>query len=151
MAIRAASIAGMLAIGAILFGDPLMKLLGVRISSFQIAGGLVLCVFGMRKGLGISRGFVDSTKDPASIPLASPLMAGPGTLSLSILLANQVGAIITIIAMLIMLVLITIGMIYSESVSRLMGRTGMIITSHIMGLILVAFAVQFIITGLTNA
>ena len=150
MAVRASLIAASIAAGAIVIGEPLLDVLGVRLSSFRIAGGLILGVFGIRSGLGISRGFVGSAEDPASIPLASPLMAGPGMISMSILLGDEVGVPITLFAIVLMVLLALACMLSSRKIARIIGNDGAAVISRVMGLVLVAVSVQFILAGFTE-
>ena len=98
MALRACLIAGAILIGAALIGDWLLRQLGITLPAFRIAGGLLLfaVAFEMVLGLRLERDAKDAEQaveehvhDMAAFPLAIPLMAGPGAITATILLAGQ--------------------------------------------------------------
>ena len=150
MAIRATAIAALIAAGAALLGGPFLEFMGVRLGSFRIAGGIVLLLFGLKSGLGISAGRGSAGADPTSTPLASPLITGPGVISVSILLSTQVGIYTCLAAIAIAMAVILLGMLSANAVRRRVGDSGALVVSRVMGLVLSAVAVQFIVRGLAG-
>ncbi|MCX6777708.1 MAG: MarC family protein [Candidatus Micrarchaeota archaeon] len=146
---RSIAIAGMLGLLAGLFGSFLLELLGVRLSSFKIYGGLMLLIFGVESGLGISLGeHKKSDKfDIAAVPLASPLLTGPGAMSSIMLLALNYGEILTMAALAACLFVCLVCLRFSKWISERVSEGALNVVSRIMGIILVAFAVQFIMAG----
>jgi multiple antibiotic resistance protein len=162
VAIRAALIAfGILAFFG-LGGEVLLRLLGVGLPAFRISGGLLLfwiafeMVFERRNERKQHTADIAITEDHirnvAAFPLAIPLMAGPGAITAVILLAGRADGRLTYLAAL--LILIALGVLaclvvffMAERVSKLLGVTGNVVLSRLLGVILAGLAVQFIING----
>ena len=98
VAVRASVIAGAILIGAALVGDRLLNVLEISLSAFRIAGGLLLfwiaaeMVFGVRsrhEGEAAEQAIEERVRNVAAFPLAVPLLAGPGAITATILLAGQ--------------------------------------------------------------
>ena len=161
-AIRAAGIAGAVLIAFAIVGEPLIGFLGISLPAFRIAGGLLLfaiafeMVFGRREDrkTATAQNAVehDDLHNVAVFPLAIPLMAGPAAISATILLASQApGAsgmigLLVIIALLIGVCLIVF--VAANEFERILGETGRIVVSRLLGLILAALAVQFVADGI---
>lgn len=162
VAIRAALIAfGILAFFG-LGGEVLLRLLGVGLPAFRISGGLLLfwiafeMVFERRNERKQHTADIAITEDHirnvAAFPLAIPLMAGPGAITAVILLAGRADGRLTYLTAL--LILIALGVLaclvvffMAERVSKLLGVTGNVVLSRLLGVILAGLAVQFIING----
>ncbi|MCB8821154.1 MarC family protein [Microvirga rosea] len=162
VAIRASLIAFCILAFFGLGGEVLLRLLGVGIPAFRISGGLLLfwiafeMVFERRNERKQHTADVAITEDHirnvAAFPLAIPLMAGPGAITAVILLAGRANGDVVYLSSLI--ALIGLGVIScfavfmaAERVSRLLGVTGNIVLSRLLGVILAGLAVQFIING----
>jgi len=160
---RACIAAGLILIAFALGGTLIFRIFGITIEAFRIAGGLILWVVAMDMLHGerrtqesrpeIAEGAVK--EDVAVTPLAMPMLAGPGAISTIIVLAGQaqaVGEKIVVLAaivatMAISLVVLRVG----ERVVLRMGQTGIRVMTRIMGLLLAAIAVQFVLTGVRDA
>ncbi len=149
-----------------LFGQSLLDALGIGIPAFRIAGGLLLfwisfeMVFEQRtkRKSSVARTAVDEDHihNIAAFPLAIPLMAGPGTITATMLLAGNAGAnpmkigalvvVIALVALSCFLVLLA-----SERISRFLGITGNMVLSRLLGVVLAALAVQFVLDGIRMA
>lgn len=146
---RAVMIAWILGVFVLLFGSLILDVLSVRISSFQIFGGIMLLVFGIQFAYGFSFSKKRHKEfDVAAVPLASPLLMGPGAISAVMLLAVQFGPIITLGAMTAGLLVCLVFMWFSKFFCDVLNEQTVKVISRIMGMILVAFAVQFITKGL---
>jgi len=143
-------------------GEVLLRLLGVGIPAFRISGGLLLfwiafeMVFERRNERKQNTANVAITEDHirnvAAFPLAIPLMAGPGAITATILLAGRadgdpvyLGSLLALIALGVMCCFAVF--MAAERVSRMLGVTGNIVLSRLLGVILAGLAVQFIING----
>ncbi|MET0276727.1 MAG: MarC family protein [Pseudorhodoplanes sp.] len=162
VAVRASLIAFAILCGAALVGDWLLRQLGIGLPAFRIAGGLLLfsiaseMVFGVR----LVRQSVDAelvveehVRNLAAFPLAIPLMAGPGAITAAILLAGRASGNPVQLACLIAVIAIVLGLclaafLLGERVAKLLGTTGNIVLERLLGVILAALAVQFVIDGL---
>ena len=162
VALRGTIIAFFILLGAGLGGAKLLSLLGISLSAFRIAGGLLLLssaaemVFdrrGQRQQELASKAIsVDHVRNIAAFPLAIPLLAGPGAITAMILLAGRAeGDLSKLIALYALAGLVMfacyIAFRAAERISMLMGITGRAVISRLLGIILAALAVQFVIDG----
>jgi multiple antibiotic resistance protein len=143
-------------------GTQIFRLFGITIDAFRVAGGLILWVVAMDMLHGVRRtqeGHEEiaesSTKeDVALTPLAMPMLAGPGAISTVMVLAAQATAtekVAVYAAVLFTMAVSWIVLRVGERVVRRMGGTSIRVMTRIMGLLLAAIAVQFVITGGKNA
>jgi multiple antibiotic resistance protein len=162
VAVRASVIAfGILAFFG-LGGEKLLTLLGVGLPAFRISGGLLLfwiafeMVFERRterkQQTADSAVTQDHIRNVAAFPLAIPLMAGPGAITAVILLAGRASGDLGLLGILVALIALGVASCFlvfmmAERVSRLLGVTGNVVLSRLLGVILAGLAVQFIING----
>jgi multiple antibiotic resistance protein len=166
VAIRASIIAfGLLAFFA-LVGDVLLRVLGVSLPAFRIAGGLLLfwiafeMVFERRntrkQATADTAITTDHIQNVAAFPLAIPLMAGPGALTATMLLAGRANgdplqlAILVGIAGFVVLCC-TLTFFMATPISKMLGVTGNVVLTRLLGVILAAMAVQFVVDGVRAA
>jgi multiple antibiotic resistance protein len=131
--------------------------MGIRLRSLQVAGGLILCVFGLQMVFGWIKqtgASVDKGRDLAVFPLAVPAIAGPGAITAVILLTdNDVYSVHeqaeTAVVLVIVLALNYLLLLLSGVILRIIGRPGAAILTRVMGIILTALSVQFVLTGLS--
>ena len=143
-------------------GEVLLRLLGVGLPAFRIAGGLLLfwiafeMVFERSSDRKQHTAEVAITQDHirnvAAFPLAIPLMAGPGAITAMILLAGRAEASPLALALLLALVAAVMFACLAvfaaaEPIARLLGVTGQAVLTRLLGVILAALAVQFVIDG----
>ena len=162
--LRASIIAFTILLAAGLGGAKLLDLLGISLSAFRIAGGLLLLsaaaemVFDRRSqrltATAETAITVDHVKNIAAFPLAIPLMAGPGAITAMILLAGRAeGRLDYLVALYAVAACVMAAcflcFLMAERISALMGITGRAVTSRLLGIILAALAVQFVIDGVT--
>lgn len=162
VAMRGTIIAFFILLGAGLGGAKLLSLLGISLSAFRIAGGLLLLssaaemVFdrrGQRQQELASKAItLDHVQNIAAFPLAIPLLAGPGAITAMILLAGRAEGDASKLIVLYGLAGLVMFACYlafraAERISMLMGITGRAVISRLLGIILAALAVQFIIDG----
>ncbi len=162
VALRAAVIAGGILTGTALIGDWLLRQLGITLPAFRIAGGLLLfsiaseMVFGVRierQSKAAEQAVEEHVRNIAAFPLAIPLLAGPGALTATILLSGQaafrplyIGILIAVIAAVAALCLVVF--LLAARIERALGTTGNVLLSRLLGVLLAALAVQYVIDGL---
>lgn len=166
VAIRACVIAFLIMGFFGLAGDVLLKALGVSLPAFRIAGGLLLfwiafeMVFERRNERKQQTAEVAITKDHiqnvAAFPLAIPLMAGPGALTAMMLLAGRANGDPVLLGTLVLISGLVIAsclavFLMAAPIARLLGVTGNIVLTRLLGVILAAMAVQFVIDGIARA
>jgi multiple antibiotic resistance protein len=165
VAVRASVIAGAILIGAALVGDQLLNVLEISLPAFRIAGGLLLfwiaaeMVFGVRsrhEGEAAEQAIEERVRNVAAFPLAVPLLAGPGAITATILLSGQAGGRpLLLVALIAVVVLVAVSCLVTflsaERISGLLGMTGNIVLSRLLGVLLAALAVQYVIDGIRTA
>lgn len=161
VALRASLIAAAVLIGAALIGEWLLRTLAISLPAFRIAGGLLLfsiaseMVFGLRtqrQSQTAEQAVEERVRNIAAFPLAIPLMAGPGAITATVLLAGRSGGDLIRLSLLIgvivaVLLLCLIAFALAERISRVFGTTGNIVLSRLLGVLLAALAVQFVVDG----
>ena len=158
IALRATAVAaGVLALFAF-FGEALLGFVGISMPAFRIAGGILLfltaldMLFERRTKRREDKTQDDIPDDPSVFPLAIPLIAGPGAIaSVILLLGEKPGAegmiMVLGVTALTLLVLMLI-MMASSVLDRLLGKTGIDVITRILGMLLAALSVQFVLDGL---
>lgn len=147
-------IAGGLLFVFLLFGNSLLSLLGITIPALQIGGALILALLGLELMLGISFENAKVKKSelpPYAVLIGTPLITGPGVITTTVLLTSQYGMAPVAVAAVIALFIVWFIFRQANYVEKAVGVTGMKIMSKIMGLITVAIAAQFAITGIKAA
>src|SRR5262249_51435988 len=161
VAIRACLIAGSILAGSAFIGDWLLRKLGISLPAFRIAGGLLLfsiaseMVFGVRierQSRAAEQALEEQVRNIAAFPLGIPLMAGPGAITATVLLAGQADGRTELMAVLIGVVIAVVGVCGTvffivAPIGRLLGITGNVVLERLLGVLLAALAVQFVIDG----
>ena len=133
----------------IVMGPAILKLLGITVADFMVAGGILLFIIAMSDLLTNEKKQrrVD-IESLGTVPLGVPLITGPAVLTTSILLVNEYGFIMTSVSVLINIFLA--GLIFSlaEPLNRLLGKAGARIVSKIAMLFLAAIAVMIVRKGI---
>ncbi len=159
---RASVTAGAILAGSALIGDWLLAKLGISLSAFRIAGGLLLFSIASEMVLGVrlrresetaEEAIEERVRNIATVPLAIPLMAGPGAITATVLLAGRADADPTLLALLIAVVALIavacwLAFVFAERISGLLGMTGNIVLSRLLGVLLAALAVQYVVDGI---
>jgi len=166
MALRGVGIAALVLLAFSLGGQALLSALGVSLAAFRIAGGLLLFLLAMDMILARHTGARSTTdqeqdearqhKDISVFPLAIPLIAGPGAMTSLLLLMGRAGEDPMLLTALFALLLLVLGLclaalLLSEHLMRLLGITGANVVSRVLGIILAALAVQFVLDGLRGS
>ena len=160
VAVRASIIAGVILAGSALIGDWLLETLQISLAAFRIAGLLLFSiasemVFGVRirrEGEAAEQAVEERVRNIAAFPLAIPLMAGPGAITATVLLAGHAhGNWLLIASLLVVIILVAACCIaaffFAERISGLLGMTGNIVLSRLLGVLLAALAVQYVVDG----
>jgi len=147
---RATLVAGMLIIVFIFLGKALLEFFGISVGSFKIAGGIILLIIGISYVLDLKFRTNKTYEHDITVPMATPLIAGAGVLTSSIILVSLYGFWIPLVAAIINLFIFWLLMRYSNYLHKIIGHQGAEILSRIMGLILAALAVEFVISGIIS-
>lgn len=150
-AVNLASLIAGITLAVFLFGGPLiLRLLGISIPSFKVAGGLVLLIISVNFILGTAtkQDQQKISKNAAIMIIGVPLITGPGVLTTIIILRQTYGLLTTSLGALASMVITWLFLMGADIVHWLLRDKGMEIASRIMGLLLAAIAVQFILGGI---
>ncbi len=134
------------------YGEGLLASLGITIEALRISGGLLLfyTAFNMiTREIKYTK--VEGEGDISVFPMSIPLLAGPGSLTVSILLFSNTQSAseqLSVFAAIVSICLLTfLGMVFSKYVKNIVGRTGDEILRRFLGVLLAALAIQFIVDG----
>lgn len=141
----------LVAIGFIFLGRFIFKALGISVSDFQVAGGLILLGLAGRELIGGRDGPRDDDAEFGVVPLGMPLIAGPALLTALLLLVDTVGVIYTLLSLLVNLLLVEVGFRYARRVENLLSKQGLNGVSKLIALLLAAIAVSLIRRGWQTA
>lgn len=138
-------------------GEALLTALGISMDALRVAGGILLfnTAFRMITSAPLPDKPTEPTLGDISVyPLAIPLTAGPGTLTLTVLLAADadglVGQWLVVAAAFFVLGLVLMGALMATQIRRLVGKTGDEIIQRLLGVILAALAIQFVANGING-
>lgn len=148
---------------AVWFGQTILEVFGVRIASFQVGGGilaLLMAIDMLQARVSASKQTREEAREAGTrpsvgvVPLGIPLLAGPGSISLAIVGAEQAAGGTEMIGLtgvvLLLGVVILVVLRLADPIGRILGRTGINIITRLMGLVLAAVAIEFIATGMSD-
>jgi len=163
VALRTTLIAsGMLLVFA-LFGDDLLRIIGISLAGVRVGGGILLLllsidiVFGHSIGPPAPTSGSESEQDDISVfPLATPIVAGPGAITAIVVRASEAGnrwldTTLLLVALAAVMLLTYLGFLIAGTIERWLGATGMNVVSRILGILLAALSAEMILTGLKQS
>ena len=161
MAVRAVAVASLILIVFALFGEALLHGLGIELASFRIAGGIMLFLIALemvfekrtqRREDRAARVTPEEAEDVSIFPMAMPMIAGPGSIaSVMLLMARNDGlerSAVVMAALGANLVLTLVALLAAGPLMRLLGAKIEAVITRLLGVLLAALAVQFVIDGL---
>jgi len=132
-------------------GLEILNIFGLSIYSFEVAGGILLLIISIR--ILISGSFHEGAESPESIgavPIAMPLLVGPGAITTTIFNLQAYGIMVTILAVVVVLAVTWVILRFMHRIYRFLGKTGAIVIARVMALFIAAIAIQYILTGVTH-
>jgi len=160
IALRACAIGMGILIVFALFGEAVLAFIGISMPAFRVAGGILLfltaldMLFERRTKRREDQSEEAEYDDPSVFPLAIPLIAGPGAIASVILLTGQkpgvegLALVLAITALVLGVVMILF--LASGLLERALGKTGITVVTRLLGMLLAALSVQFVLDGLRN-
>ena len=160
IALRACAIGMAILIAFALFGESILTFIGISMPAFRVAGGILLfltaldMLFERRTKRREDQSGEDDYDDPSVFPLAIPLIAGPGAIASVILLTGQKPgleglALVLAITALVLGVCLAL-FLASSLLERALGKTGITVVTRLLGMLLAALSVQFVLDGLSD-
>jgi len=158
IAIRASLIAaGLLFLFAFL-GEQVLGFIGISMPAFRIAGGILLfltaldMLFERRTKRREGQADAEDVPDPSVFPIAIPLIAGPGAIASVILLTGEadgtIGMVSVLLVMVAVLMLAFLFFLSANLIERALGKTGIVVVTRLLGMLLAALSVQFVLDGI---
>ena len=139
---KASLVSGVIMITFLFIGEELLKLIGIYVNSFAVAGSFVLFFLALEMILGI-RIYRDEEASSASIvPIAFPLIAGAGTMTTLLSLRSQFYTVNIIIAIILNIIIVYIVLKSSSKIERMLGKNGLGVIRKTFGVVLLAIAVK---------
>lgn len=165
IAIRACILGAVLLTAFGLFGEAVLGFIGISMPAFRIAGGLLLFLTALEMLFGrrtrrrqdqTESGEAEPGDDPSVFPLAIPLLAGPGGIASIILLTEQTGGQPWAMAGILGVMTAIFGIVFvlfllADVIERALGETGILVVTRLLGMLLAALSVQFVLDGIVNS
>ncbi|RJS90262.1 MarC family protein [Candidatus Bathyarchaeota archaeon] len=132
-----------------LVGQQIFILFGISMESFMIAGGILLLLIAVK--MLLTGSWEESRVSPESVgivPIAIPLLVGPGAITTTILNIRIFNVAVTAVSVLIVFFIVWITLRFIDPIYRLLGRSGSLIIARVMALIIAAIAVEYILEGI---
>lgn len=162
MALRGTAVAAGILLLFFFSGDHLLRVLGISLPAFRIAGGTLLFLLALDMVVVRQSGLRSATvreqeeavqrHDVSVFPLAFPLIAGPGAITTVLLMAGRPSDIVmtlgTLGVLLLVLSLALASLWFAPHLARLLGETGTNVISRLLGIVLCALATQYVIDGI---
>jgi multiple antibiotic resistance protein len=139
---KASIVAGIIMIVFLFVGEELLKLIGIDVHSFAVAGSFVLFFLALEMILGIRIYKEEASSSASIVPLAFPLIAGAGTMTTLLSLRSQYETINIIIAIFLNIVLVYAVLKSSAKIEKLLGKNGLGVIRKTFGVVLLAIAVK---------
>jgi len=131
-----------------LAGQQLLVLFGISIQSFMIAGGILLLLLSVEILLRGERVQKTPGEDVGIVPIAFPLLVGPGAITTTMISIQRDGLEVAIPSILIVMFLTWVVLRLTDRINRLLGRTGSAVIARVLAVFIAAIAIQFIIDGI---
>ena len=131
-------------------GTELLLLFGITVYSFMIAGGILLLILAMqmmfRGGIGGDTAY--SPDEIGVVPIAFPLLVGPGAITTTIVSLQTYGIVVALLSIAIVMAVCWVVLRFLDRIDSMLGKRGTAVLSTLMAVFIAAIAVQFILTGI---
>lgn len=140
------------------FGEAVLGFVGISMPAFRIAGGILLFLTALdmlfERRTQRRKGQASAANDPSVFPLATPLMAGPGAMATMILLTGEAqgwNELIAVHLVMIAVISVVVAFFFTAGLQeRALGETGINVVTRLLGMLLAALSVQFVLDGLKD-
>jgi multiple antibiotic resistance protein len=134
-------------------GQEVFAIFGLSIYAFEIAGGILLLIIAIRilvTGSSSSQTNLESPESLGAVPIAMPLLVGPGAITTTIFNLQSYGTLVAIVAVIIVLSVTWVILRFINGIYRVLGKTGSVVIARVMALLIAGIAIQYILTGTTH-
>jgi multiple antibiotic resistance protein len=147
---KASIVAGLIMIAFLFVGEEILKLIGIDVSSFAVAGSLVIFFLALEMILGITFYRDDAPETASIVPIAFPLIAGAGTMTSILSLRAEYYVENIIVAIIINIIFVYLVLKSSRRIARVLGKTGLAVIRKVFGVILLAISVKLFASNVTG-
>lgn len=144
---KASIVAGVIMIGFLFVGKNILNLIGIDVNSFAVAGSLIIFFIALEMIMGISIYKNDVPETASIVPIAFPIIAGPGSLTTLLSLRAEFELINIIIAVILNIIVVYIILKSTNLMSKILGKPGIAIIQKVFGIILLSIAVKLFATN----
>ena len=145
---KASIVAACIMVAFLFIGEEILKLIGVDVNSFAVAGAFVIFFLSIEMILGISLYQDDEPNTASIVPLAFPLIAGAGTLTTLLSMRAEFGVLNIIVAIVLNTIFVYLVLKSSNRIERILGTNGLSVIRKVFGVILMAIAVKLFATNI---
>jgi multiple antibiotic resistance protein len=133
-------------------GQQIFNLFGISIFAFEIAGGILLLIVSIKilSSSGNQNENVESPESLGAVPIAIPLLVGPGAITTAIFNLQSYDIYVTALSVLIVMAITWVILRVMGGVYKVLGKTGALVIARVMALLIAAIAVQYILIGVTH-
>lgn len=140
-----------IAISLAVAGNYILSFFNINLASLRVGGGILLMVIAIEMLGGLPRTkSLESHNEVAIVPIATPLLVGPGTMTTIIVLSASYSIIALMVSILFVVLITYLLLRYSELLSRVIGRNGIRALGRFMTIIIAAFAAQLLYAGISE-
>ncbi|MEK9750767.1 MAG: MarC family protein [Flavobacteriaceae bacterium] len=139
---KASLVAGVIMIAFLFVGEKILRIIGIDVNSFAVAGAFVLFLLGLEMILGINIFGEDAPETASIVPIAFPLIAGAGTMTSLLSLRAEYEVENIIVAIILNLILVYVVLKSSKKIEEVVGQNGLMVIRKVFGIILMAIAVK---------
>lgn len=147
---KASIVAGIMMIAFLFVGEEILKLIGIDVNSFAVAGAFIIFFLAIEMVLGITLYKDDEPESASIVPIAFPLIAGAGTMTSLLSLRAEYHVENIIIAIVINIIFVYFVLKSSQRIEKILGKTGISIIRKVFGVILLAIAVKLFATNINE-
>jgi multiple antibiotic resistance protein len=149
--VKTSAVVGFIVAVVFLFlGSTLFKMMGITVLDFKVAGGLVIMLVALSNLLKGPEGLTPITGSTGIVPLAVPLLTGPGVITTVVLQATDVGHFIVVLSVILNFLVTWVLLSRGQKISKLLGKDGTVVISKLAALLLAALGFAMMRTGITD-
>ena len=147
---KASIVAACIMVAFLFVGESILKLIGIDVNSFAVAGAFVIFFLAIEMILGITLYKDDEPESASIVPIAFPLIAGAGTMTSILSLRAEYAVENIVVAIIVNIIFVYVVLKSSSKIERLLGKNGLNIIRKVFGVILLAIAVKLFATNINQ-
>jgi multiple antibiotic resistance protein len=132
------------------FGPAIFRYMGITVFDFMVAGGVLLFILAILDVMGSRHASDEEDSAMAIVPLGTPIVAGPALITTCVLMANEYGAIATLISLVLNILIAAVLFSYAKILTKILGESGSAALAKITSLLLASIAVMMIRRGVLS-